>query len=223
MARNWTGPEIAALVDHSLLKAQASRSDILRVCAEARKYRFASLCVNPSWIPFCVAQLAESGIPVCAVVGYPLGANASDTKAFEARLAVSQGAAEVDVVINISLAKSGDWKAVAQDLAAVVKAARPALVKAVIETCHLDQEEKVLACRAAMAAGADFVMTSTGFGTGGATIEDLILIKQTVGDSLKIKASGGIRTRAEALALLEAGAVRIGASAGVAIAAETED
>ena len=223
MARNWTGPEIAALIDHSILKAQTSRSDVLRACDDARKYRFASLCVNPSWVPFCVAQLEGSGIPVCSVIGYPLGAGTSAAKAFEARLAVSQGAVELDVVINIGLAKSGDWNAVALDLEMVADAARPALVKAVIETCHLDQGEKILACRAAMAAGVDFIMTSTGFGTGGATIEDLVLIRQTVGQAFPVKASGGIRTRAEAISLLEAGAARIGTSAGVAIAAETED
>ena len=180
MARNWTGLEIAAIIDHSLLKAQASRADVLRACAEARKYRFASLCVNPCWVPLCVAELEGSGIPVCTVVGFPLGASTVEAKISEARLAVARGASEIDVVMNIGLAKSGDWKAVAEDLEAVIEAARPALVKAIIETCHLDQGEKV-------------------------------------------KASGGIRTRAEAIAILDAGASRIGASAGVAIAAESED
>jgi deoxyribose-phosphate aldolase len=223
MARNWTGPQIVALIDHSLLKAHTSRDDVLRACAEARKYRFASLCVNPCWVPLCVAELEGSGIPVCTVVGFPLGASTAEAKVSEARLAVSQGAGEIDVVINIGLAKSGDWKALAEDLQRVAEAAKPALVKAVIETCYLDQGEKVLACRAAVAAGADFVMTSTGFGTGGATVEDILLIRQTVGSALQVKASGGIRTRAEAITMLEAGATRIGASAGVAIAAESED
>ncbi|MCX7026688.1 MAG: deoxyribose-phosphate aldolase [Spirochaetes bacterium] len=222
MKRNWTVQEIAALIDHSILKAQTTRNEVLKHCAYARKYRFASICVNPCWVPLCVAELEGCGVPVCSVVGFPLGAVASEAKAFEAKLSVAQGAKEIDVVINIGKAKSGDWKAVAQDLEAVVQASKPALVKAIIETCYLDHDEKVLACRAAMAAGADFVMTSTGFGTGGATVEDLALMKETVGDTLQVKASGGIRTRSEAIAMLEAGASRIGASAGVMIIAESD-
>ena len=223
MARKWTVSEIAALVDHSLLKAQTNRNEILRHCQEARSYGFASVCVNPCWVPLCVTELKGSGIPVCTVVGFPLGAATTESKAFEAKLAITQGAKEIDVVINIGKAKSGDWKAVAEDLKAVVDAARPAIVKAIIETCHLNPEEKILACRAAMAADADFVMTSTGFGTGGATLDDLSLLRQTAGKSLQVKASGGIRTRAEAITMLEAGATRIGTSAGVALVSEIED
>lgn len=222
MSHTWTGPEVANRVDHSVLKAYTSQEDILRACAEARKYRFACLCVNPCWVRLCAEQLEGAGVPVCAMIGYPLGASSTEAKEYEARLAVARGASEVDVVINVGLAKSGRWREVAEDLAVVVKAARPALVKAIIETCYLTREEKILACRAAVAAGADFVMTSTGFGTGGATVEDIELIRQTVGGAAKVKASGGIRTRSEAIGFLEVGAVRIGASAGVAIAAGEE-
>lgn len=217
MNRHWTSADIAATIDHTLLKATADQEAIRVLCAEAKAHRFASVCVNPVWVPLCVAELAGSGIPVCTVVGFPLGASASAIKAEEARLAVAQGAAEIDMVINIGEAKSGAWGEVEKDIVAVVKAAKPALVKVIIETCYLNDAEKVLACKAAMAAGADFVKTSTGFGTGGATLEDVILMRKTVGDALKIKASGGIRTRADAVAMLNAGADRIGASAGVSI------
>lgn len=223
MKREWSRKELAGMVDHTLLKAQAGEADLRRHCAEARRYGFAAVCVNPCWVGLAAAELEGSGIGVTSVVGYPLGANSTETKAAEASLAAAQGATGIDMVMNIGFAKSGDWKRVAEDIAAVVHAARPIPVKVIIETCQLDREEKVLACRAALAAGADCVMTSTGFGTGGATVEDIALMRQTLGETLKIKASGGIRTRSDAIALLEAGAYRIGASAGVAIVAGAED
>lgn len=223
MDKKWTSAEIAATIDHTLLKATATGKAVRDLCAEARANKFASVCVNPGRTLLCVSELEGSGIPVCTVVGFPLGANASEIKADEARLAVMQGALEVDMVINIGKAKAGDWKAVEADIGAVVEASKPAIVKVIIETCYLSNAEKVLACQAAMAAGANFVQTSTGFGTGGATVEDVALMWKTVGATLKVKASGGIRTRADAVAMLNAGADRIGASAGVSIVAEPEE
>lgn len=222
MKKQWTQTELAAAIDHSMLKAAADESILKKLCAEAVRYGFASVCVNPCWVPLCVGELEGSGIAVCAVVGFPLGAAASAIKAEEARLAVAEGAGEIDMVINIGKARSGDWKYVAQDVAAVVEASKPALVKAIIETCYLDRQEKVLACRAAAAAGADFVQSSTGFGTGGAVVEDLALMKQTLGRALQLKAAGGIRTRAEAISMLESGATRIGTSSGVFIVSESD-
>jgi len=223
MERQWTSADIAATIDHTLLKATATEKSVRELCAEAKAHKFASVCINPSWVPLCVSELKGSGVPVCTVIGFPLGANASEIKAAEASLAVRQGAGEIEMVINIGKAKAGDWKAVEADIDAVVKASRPALVKVIIETCYLSAEEKVKACLAAQAAGADFVKTSTGFGTGGATLDDVALMRATVGSSLKIKASGGVRTRTEAIAMLNAGADRIGASAGVSIVAGNED
>lgn len=223
MEKRWHNAEIAATIDHTLLKATATEAAVKVLCAEARKYRFASVCVNPCWVPLCVRELEGSGVPVCTVIGFPLGANESDTKAAEARLAVAQGAGEVDMVMNLGKAKAGDWKAVEADIEAVVKASKPAIVKVIIETCYLDSGEKIEACKAAQSAGANFVKTSTGFGTGGATTEDVSLMKATVGSSMKVKASGGIKTRSDALAMLNAGADRIGASAGVSILGESEN
>ncbi len=219
MDKIWTSAEIAATIDHTLLKASATETSIRELCAEAKFHHFFSVCVNPVWVPLCVAELAGSGILTSTVTGFPLGANHSEIKAAEARLAIEQGALEIDMVINIGKAKAGDWKAVEEDIRAVVKASARHIVKANIETCYLTADEKVKACQAAMAAGADFVKTSTGFGTGGATIDDIILIRATVGSSIMVKASGGIRTRADAIAMLNAGADRIGASAGVSIVA----
>ncbi|MEW6547857.1 MAG: deoxyribose-phosphate aldolase [Spirochaetota bacterium] len=223
MKKKWTRSEIAAAIDHTLLKATADEKAIKTLCAEAKSHRFASVCVNPAWVPLCFAELKGSGVPVCAVVGFPLGANDTAVKAEEARIAVGQGASEIDMVINIGKAKSGDWDFVRKDIDAVVQASKPAIVKVIIETCYLTREEKILACRSAVAAGAAFVKTSTGFGTGGATVEDVVLMRQTVGEALNVKASGGIRTRGDAVAMLDAGAGRIGASAGVAILGECED
>ncbi len=222
MEKKWTKADIAAAIDHTLLKATGTESQIRELCAEAKKYRFASVCVNPAWVPLCSQELQGSGVMVCTVIGFPLGANASEIKAAEARLAVGQGAHEVDMVINIGKAKAGDWSAVESDIRAVVEAAGNATVKVIIETCYLTNEEKVKACQAAMKAGAHFVKTSTGFGTGGATAEDIALMRKTVGSTMKVKASGGIRTLQDALAMLKAGADRIGASAGVSIVSEIE-
>ena len=221
MEREWTAAQIAATIDHTLLKATATEAAIRDLCAEAKRFGFASVCVNPCWVELCAKELAGSRVAVCTVIGFPLGANTSEIKAAEAKLAVSQGASEVDMVINLGKAKAGDWKGVQDDIAAVVAVSNPAIVKVILETCYLTNEEKVAACKAAMAAGANFVKTSTGFGTGGATVEDVKLMKATVGPMLKVKASGGIHTRAEAIALLNAGADRIGASAGVAIVSES--
>ncbi|HBE46315.1 Deoxyribose-phosphate aldolase [uncultured spirochete] len=222
MNRKWTKAEIAAAIDHTLLKATATSEQIRTLCAEAKEYTFKSVCVNPCWVPLCASELAGSGVLIATVVGFPLGANSTAIKVEEARRAVAEGAREIDMVINIGKAKAGDWNAVRDEIAAVVHASKPAIVKTIIETCYLTQDEKIAACRAAVAAGAAFVKTSTGFGTGGATIEDVRLMKETVGDAAQVKASGGIKTYEDAVAMLEAGATRIGASAGVTIMKEAE-
>jgi deoxyribose-phosphate aldolase len=219
---SWTREMVAAAIDHTLLKATATEDQVKALCSEARQYKFKAVCINPYWVPACARELAGSEVLIATVVGFPLGANSTAVKVEEARRAVAEGAREVDMVINIGRAKAGDWNSVREDIAAVVKASKPAIVKAIIETCYLTQEEKIAACRAAVAAGAAFVKTSTGFGTGGATVEDVRLMKETVGDAALVKASGGIKTYEDALAMLEAGASRIGASAGVAIMHEAE-
>lgn len=199
-------------LDHTLLKADATRADILAVTAEAKEYHTASVCVNASFASLVAYELRSSGVKTCVVVGFPLGAMASGAKAVEASLAVRDGAEEVDMVMNIGSAKAGDWAAVQADIAAVVNAAKPAIVKVIIETCLLTDEQKVNACLAAKAAGAAFVKTSTGFSTGGATVEDIALMRKTVGPEMGVKASGGVRTKYQALAMIEAGATRIGCS-----------
>lgn len=204
-------------IDHTLLAANASKTDILRVCGEARHLATASVCVNSCWVPLVAAQLAGTGVKTCAVVGFPLGAMSTPGKAAETRQAVLDGAEEIDMVLNVGFVKSGDWDAVQRDIAAVVEAARPAIVKVILETCLLTNEEKALACRAAKSAGAAFVKTSTGFSTGGATAEDVALMRKCVGSELGVKASGGVRTREQAEAMIAAGASRIGASASQAI------
>lgn len=204
--------ELHAYIDHTLLKADACRADIVRVCAEARQYHTASVCVNSCWVPLVRAELAGSGVKTCTVVGFPLGAMSTAGKAGEARQAVADGAEEVDMVINVGLIKGGEWDAVQSDVAAVVNASKPAIVKVIIETCLLTDEEKVRACQAAKAAGAAFVKTSTGFSTGGATTADIALMRKTVGPDMGVKASGGVRTREQAEAMIAAGATRIGAS-----------
>jgi len=221
MPKEWTKAMLAKTIDHTLLKASASEQQLRELCAEARKYGFASICVNPAWVGLCARELEGTGIAVCSVVGFPLGASCAETKAAEARLAVSQGASEVDAVLNLGAAKSGDWRAVEEDIRAVVRAAGSALVKVVIETCYLSDAEKLKACAAAAAAGARCVQTSTGFGTGGAMVEDVRFMKKAVGPKgLLVKASGGIRSYHDAILMLEAGADRIGASSGVAIVSE---
>jgi deoxyribose-phosphate aldolase len=216
----WTKATLAKTIDHTLLKAIATAQAVRELCAEARKFGFASVCVNPFWVELCSKELSGSGILVCTVIGFPLGANAPETKAAEARLAVAQGAREIDMVINLGAVKSADWKTVEEDIRGVVKASGDSIVKVIIETCYLSDAEKVKACEAAARAGARFVKTSTGFGTGGATVEDVRLMRRTIGDKLQIKASGGIRSYHDAILMLDAGADRIGASSSIAIVSE---
>jgi deoxyribose-phosphate aldolase len=216
-ARDW-----ASLVDHTLLKAEASEADIKRLCEEAARYGFASVCVNPSWVKTSACVLRGSGVPVCTVVGFPLGATLPDVKAYETRRAIFDGAREIDMVINIGALKSGDDCAVEYDVRAVVEAAHEygVLVKTIIETALLTDDEKVRACVAAKRAGADFVKTSTGFAKSGATVADVALMRRTVGPDLGVKAAGGVKGIEDARAMVEAGATRIGASVGVKIAQE---
>lgn len=216
-----TRRELAAMVDHTLLKPGATSADIERLCREAREYLFFAVCVNPFYVPLARELLAESGVKVCAVAGFPLGATTAEVKAFEAAGAVRNGAAEVDMVLNIGALKEGSPGVVRDDIRAVVKAVSEtnpkALVKVIIETCFLTGEEKTTACRLAREAGARYVKTSTGFGGGGATVEDVALMRAAVGPDMGVKASGGIKTARQALAMIEAGADRIGTSSGVAI------
>jgi deoxyribose-phosphate aldolase len=216
----WTRSRLAACIDHTLLKPTATADQVRALCAEARAAGFASACVNPCHIPLVAGCLAGSAVKACAVVGFPLGANASRIKAAEAALAVAAGAAEVDMVLNVGALKSGQTSAAAADIRAVVAAAAGAVVKVILETCFLTDEEKRVACRLAVDAGAHFVKTSTGFGSGGATIADVRLMRAAVGPGIGVKASGGIRTLADALAMLDAGASRLGTSAGMEIIAE---
>lgn len=210
--------EIAKYIDHTLLKADATKSQIETLCNEAKEYGFFSVCVNPTWVSFAANILEGSDVKVCTVIGFPLGATTSETKAFETVNAIHNGAKEVDMVINIGALKSGDLAAVKNDIEAVVNAAKgQALVKVIIETSLLTDDEKKTACRLAVEAGADYVKTSTGFSTGGATAGDIQLMRETVGSEIGVKASGGVRTAADAKAMIEAGASRIGASSGVAI------
>jgi deoxyribose-phosphate aldolase len=216
-ARDW-----ASLIDHTLLKPEASLADIRKLCDEAAQYGFASVCVNPAWVRQAAAFLKGTGVPVCTVIGFPLGATLPDVKAYETRRAIFNGAREVDMVINIGQLKSGDDCAVEEDIRAVVNAAHEnhVLCKVIIETALLTDEEKVRACLAAKNAGADFVKTSTGFAKGGATANDVALMRRTVGSALGVKASGGVKGIEDARAMVEAGATRIGASVGVKIARE---
>ncbi len=213
---------ISAMIDHTLLKPEATPAQIEKLCAEAAEYHFASVCVNPVYIPLAARLLKGTGVKVCCVVGFPLGAIAPEQKAAEAASCAAMGAEELDMVIHVGAAKAGDWALVQRDIEGVVKAAAGHTVKVIIETCLLTDEEKVKACEAAKAAGAHFVKTSTGFSTGGATIHDIALMRKTVGPEMGVKASGGIRDYETAMAMIEAGANRIGASAGIAIVAAAE-
>ena len=209
---------IAKYIDHTILKPDATADMVKKICGEARQYGFASVCVNPAHISLVAGELSGSESKACVVVGFPLGANTSDTKACETRDVISKGAEEVDMVINIGAAKDSNWELVQSDIKAVVDAAAgKALIKVIIETCLLTDEEKVYACKAAVAAGADYVKTSTGFSTGGATAEDIALMRKTVGPDIGVKASGGVRDYAAAEKMILAGATRIGASSGIAI------
>ncbi|WP_255247411.1 deoxyribose-phosphate aldolase [Paucisalibacillus globulus] len=209
---------IAKYIDHTLLKPEATKDAILKIVEEAKEYEFASVCVNPHWVPLCYEHLKNTEVKVCTVIGFPLGATSTETKVYETKQAISNGATEVDMVINIGELKSGNEDFVKQDIQAVVEAAKgKALTKVIIETSLLSEEEKVKACQLAKEAGTDYVKTSTGFSGGGATVEDIALMRKTVGPDLGVKASGGVRDLAQAKAVIEAGATRIGASSGVAI------
>src|SRR4030095_146185 len=217
-----TAHDWASLIDHTLLKPEASEADIRKLCDEAVKFGFASVCVNPGWVKRAAEFRRGSGVPVCTVIGFPLGATVSDVKAYEARRAIFDGAKEVDMVINIGALKSGDDCGVEDDIRAVADAAHEnrVLCKVIIETALLTDDEKVRACLAAKKAGAEFVETSTGFAKSGATVADIALMRRTVGADLGVKASGGVKGLDDARKLVEAGATRIGASVGVKIAQE---
>ncbi len=204
-------------IDHTLLKADATKEQITKLCNEAKEHDFASVCVNTCYVPLCAKLLKGSDVKVCCVVGFPLGAMDTVSKAFEAKTAVSNGAGEVDMVINIGALKDKDYEYVTKDIEAVVNASKPAIVKVIIETCLLTDEEKVEACKCAMQANAEFVKTSTGFSTAGATVEDVALMRKTVGTVCKVKAAGGIRSYEDAMKMIDAGADRLGCSAGIKI------
>lgn len=214
-----TKKNVAGIIDHTLLKQNASSEQIAKICEEAMEYHFASVCINPCYVAQCAKALKDSEVNVCTVIGFPLGATSSASKAFEARVAIADGADEVDMVVNVGMIKSNNWEFVKNDIQAVVDAAAPTktLVKVIIETCLLTDEEKVQVCQIAKECGADFVKTSTGFSTGGATPEDVALMRKTVGPDMGVKASGGIHTAEEAIACINAGANRLGVSAGIAV------
>jgi len=211
--------DLAGMIDHTLLKPDATQDQVAQLCYEARKYGFASVCVNPTWVELCAQLLKGSSVKVCTVIGFPLGATAPEVKAFEARNAIHQGASEIDMVINIGALKARDLELVASDIRGVVAAAHAegAIVKVIIETVLLTDEEKTIACLLSKEAGAEFVKTSTGFASGGATVHDVELMRKTVGPEMGVKASGGVRTYEDAENMIKAGATRIGASAGVKI------
>ncbi|MBW9298752.1 MAG: deoxyribose-phosphate aldolase [Lactococcus raffinolactis] len=204
-------------IDHTVLKADTPKAKVQQIIDEAIQYDFMSVCINPTWVSFAAEKLAATDVKVCTVIGFPLGANTSTVKAFEAAEAIKNGADEVDMVINIGAAKDGDWDLVESDIQAVVDASKDVTTKVIIETSLLTDEEKVKACQAAVRAGADFVKTSTGFSTAGATVADIALMRQTVGPDVGVKASGGVRSIADAQAMIEAGATRLGTSNGVDI------
>lgn len=210
-----SGPALASVIDHTLLKPDATPDEIARLCDEAIRHAFKAVCVNALYLPDVARRLAGTPVAACAVIGFPLGAMPTEVKVAETRWVVAHGAQEVDMVIPVGLLKAGQLDAVRADIAAVKAACGPALLKVIIEACLLTDAEKVSACRLSVEAGAEYVKTSTGFSSGGATVADVALMRQTVGDALGVKASGGIRTREAALQMVEAGASRIGASAGV--------
>ncbi|MCX7668935.1 MAG: deoxyribose-phosphate aldolase [Anaerolineae bacterium] len=215
----------AALIDHTLLKPTATAAQVRQLCAEAREHGFASVCVNPTWVALCAQELAGSPVKVCTVVGFPLGADLPEVKAFAAERCIALGATEIDMVLNIGALKSQEYAAVREDIAAVVRSAHAAggIVKVIIETAYLTAEEKVAACVLAQDAAADFVKTSTGFGPAGATVADVALMRRVVGPAMGVKAAGGIRTASDFRAMVAAGANRIGASASVQIMRELRE
>lgn len=215
---SWSSAEVAAMIDHTILKADATKSEVIAICKEAREHQFATVCVNAGWVPLVAEELKGSGVGITTVVGFPLGATTTASKAFEATEAINNGATEIDMVLNIGLLKSGDYEGVKRDVEGVVAACKgKAALKVILETGLLTDEEKVKACELCAEAGADFVKTSTGFGKGGATAEDIALMRRTVGPNIGVKASGGVRDLETALQMLNSGATRIGASSSVAI------
>lgn len=215
--------QIAKMIDHTILKAEATESEIIKLCKEAIHYNFASVCVNPSMVPVAAKELKGTYVKVCTVIGFPLGATTTEVKAFETKDVIEKGATEVDMVINVGKLKERNLEYVKNDIKAVVEAAKgKALTKVIIETCLLTEEEKIIACKLSKEAGADFVKTSTGFSTGGAAVEDIKLMRETVGPDMGVKASGGVRSKKDALKMIENGATRIGASASIAICEGTE-
>ena len=210
-------PEIAARIDHTQLKPGTTSEDVVKLCDEARRYGFATVCVGPGWVELAARLLQASRTVPITVVAFPLGTATTDEKVSETREAIGKGAREIDMVANLAALKAKDYRAVLDDIAAVVSAARPSPVKVILETASLSIEEKIAGCALAKAAGASYVKTSTGFGAGGATVEDVALLRRVAGDDMGVKASGGIRTRADAIRMIEAGASRLGTSAGVAI------
>lgn len=204
-------------IDHTILKPETTQEQVEKILAEAKEYDFAIVCVNPTWVALAAESLKDSDVKVCTVIGFPLGANTPAVKAFETKDAISNGADEIDVVINIGALKTGNYDLVLEDIKAVVAASGDKLVKVIIEACLLTDDEKVKACQLSQEAGADYVKTSTGFSTGGATVADVALMRKTVGPDMGVKASGGARSYEDAIAFIEAGASRIGASSGVAI------
>lgn len=215
--------EKSKYIDHTILKATATYDDILKLCNEANQYHFKSVCVNPSNVSLAHKLLTGTDVLTCTVVGFPLGATPSDVKAYETTRAIQDGADEIDMVINIGMAKAHNWDYVYEDIKAVVDAANGVLVKVIIECCYLTDEEKVMACKMSAKAHADFVKTSTGFGTSGATVEDVLLMKKTVGDACLVKAAGGVRDKESFEAMIAAGADRIGCSCGAKIMEEYEN
>lgn len=207
---------INKLIDHTALKPSTTKDEILKLLDEAKTYDFASVCVNPCWIELAHQELKHTDVKVCTVIGFPLGANTTEVKVFEAKDAIEKGAQEIDMVINVAMLKDKEYDYVENEIQKIVEVAKDkALVKVIIEACLLTDEEKIKACELSQKAGADFVKTSTGFSTGGATVHDVALMRKTVGTDMGVKASGGVHTHEEALAMIEAGANRIGASAGV--------
>lgn len=218
-AGRWTRAAVAALIDHTVLKPEATEAEIRKLCAEAREWRFASVCVNPYWVPLCTGELKGTGVKVCTVVGFPLGATTTASKMAEAEIAIRSGATEIDMVMNVGALKSGDHDTVRNDIKGVADVCKRsgALLKVIHETCLLHDDEKETACLLSLDAGADYVKTSTGFNKMGATVEDVALMRRVVGPRMGVKASGGVRTLHDLKAMVEAGASRIGASASVQI------
>lgn len=217
LGQTVTTPGLAQYIDHTLLKPQTTKAEIEQLCKEAREYRFASVCINPFWVPLCAQLLKGSGVKVCTVIGFPLGATSTAAKVAETHDAIRNGAEEVDMVINVGALKAGDHDTVRRDVSEVKKAAGRRILKVILETGLLTDEEKMAACQICKEAGADFVKTSTGFGPGGATMGDIALMRRVVGPGMGVKASGGVRDTKTAKQMIEMGATRIGASAGIAI------